>query len=265
MRYWGKNIEIDARYYKTALAKGHGFLPGEDDPERYETTVQGLLRTIETKSTVGKVIVQAINRSPRKLRIIPLTITERYGPTSRGSWPTPVKEAAATPKNFNVCYVGMPCYAGTGGGSDIVLNYEPYTWAGFDTLYGQDPGQDQEPDDVLLHELVHCLRMMRGQFAKYTLAGPFVDSEELLAVMIRNMYVAQMGRVKSLQARYGPPVFQAMTGSWFKTVADFYHDHEAAIEQFCKEMPDICNPLGAMVGFWNPFRARAVVKANPMP
>jgi Effector protein len=265
MRYWGPNIEIDGSYYKTAMAKSKGLWPGEDNIERYETTVQDLLRTLETKSTVGKTIIQAISRSPKKLRIIPLTITERYGPTSRGTWPTPVKDAAASPKSFQVCYVGLPCYTGSGGGSDIILNFEPYSWNGFDTMIGHDPGQDQEPDDVLLHELVHCLRMMRGQFAKYTIAGPFVDSEELLAVMIRNMYVAQVGRVKSLQAQYGPLVFQAMKGSWFNTVADFYHDHEKVIEQFVREMPDICNSFGAMVGFWNPFRARAVNKANPLP
>jgi hypothetical protein len=265
MRYWGPNIEIDGSYYKTALAKSRGLLPGEDNIELFETTVQDVLRTIETKSTVGKTIVQAINRSPRRLRIIPLTIAERYGPTSRGTWPVPTKEAAASPKNFSVCYIGMPCYVGSGGGSDIVLNYEPYTWNGYDTLLGHDPGGDQQPDDVLLHELVHCLRMMRGQFYKYTVAGPFQDSEELFAVMIRNMYVAQMGRVNSLQAKYGPLVFETMKGSWFKTVTDFYHDHERVIEQLCLEMPDICNRFGAMVGFWNPFRARALNKANPLP
>ncbi|MGH6929812.1 MAG: hypothetical protein ACREEV_15955, partial [Dongiaceae bacterium] len=231
MRYWGPNIEIDGRYYKTDMAKSRGLWPGEDNIELYETTVQDVLRTIETKSTVGKTVIHAIGRSPKKLRIIPLTITERYGPTSRGTWPRPMNDTAASPKNFNVCYVGMPCYTGSGGGSDIILYYEPYSWNGYDTMIGHDPGQDQQPDDVLLHELVHCLRMMRGQFAKYTVAGPFRDSEELFAVMIRNMYVAQMGRVKSLQAQYGPPVFQAMKGSWFNSVADFYHDHEKVIEQ----------------------------------
>jgi len=265
MRYWGKNIEIDGSYYKTARAKSSGLMPGEDNVELFETTVQDLMRTIETKSTVGRTIVRAINQSPRTLRIIPLTIAERYGPTSRGTWPTPVKDAAASPKNFQVCYIGMPCYTGTGEGSDIVLNYEPYTWAGYDTLLGQDPGGDQQPDDVLFHELVHCLRMMRGQLYKYGNPGPFQDSEELFAVMIRNMYVAQIGRVQSLQARYGSPVFQTMTGSWFKTVADFYHDYESFIEQFCREMPDISGAFGAMAGFWNPFRARAVNKANPLP
>ena len=84
-------------------------------------------------------------------------------------------------------------------------------------------------------------------------------------MMIRNMYVAQMGREKSLQAKYGAPVFQTMTGSWYKTVADFYHDYQGIIEQFCREMPDVCDPFGGMIGFWNPFRARALNKANPMP
>jgi hypothetical protein len=263
VRYWGKNIEIDGSYYATAMAKSRGLQPGEDNIALFETTVQDLLRTIETKSTVGKTIILAINRAPRTLRIIPLTIAERYGPTSRGAWPVATNDAAASPKNFNVCYVGMPCYTGAGGGSDIVLNYEPYTWNGYDTLIGQDPGGDQQPDDVLLHELVHCLRMMRGQLYKYTVVGPFQDSEELLAVMIRNMYVAQMGRVNSLQARYGAPVFQTMTGSWFKTVTDFYHDYGAIIEQFCREMPDVCDPFASMVGFWNPFRTRAVDKPIP--
>lgn len=264
MRYWGKNIEIDGSYYKTDLAKSRGLWPGEDNIERFETTVQDLMRTIETKSTVGRTIIHAVNRSPRKLRIIPLTIAERYGPTSRASWPTAVKNAAASPHKAMICYVGMPCYIGIGGGSDIVLNYEPYSWDGIDTMLGQDPNSDAQPDDVLLHELVHCLRMMRGQLHKYMVAGPFQDSEELLAVMIRNMYVAQTGRVNSLQAKYGAPVFERMTGSWFNTVTDFYHDYEQAIEKFCLEMPDVCNPFGTMAGFWNPFRVRVLDKPNPL-
>ena len=50
-----------------------------------------------------------------------------------------------------------------------------------------------------------------------------------------------------------------------QTVTDFYHDYAAAIEQLCREMPDICNPFAAMIGFWNPFRARFLDKTNPLP
>jgi hypothetical protein len=30
-------------------------------------------------------------------------------------------------------------------------------------------------------------------------------------------------------------------------------------------MPDVCDPFARMIGFWNPFRARFLDRANPLP
>jgi hypothetical protein len=252
MRYWGKNVVIDGSYYDTPLAKQRGVLPGEGDVERYEKTVQDLMRHLEHKSAIGRVVIQAVNRSPRQLRIIPLTLAERFSPTSSGSSPTPVNESAAYADRTTTCYGGVRCVTGTGDGSDVVLNYEPYSWQ---LRTPDDPGHDRQPDDVLLHELVHCLRLMRGKFRPEFIGPPFCTTEELFAILIANMYVHRLGRLTSLRGDYAVP-FHRLPGQWTHSAVQFYHDHKKSIDRLCCEMPDVCNPFGLLDGFWNPFRVR---------
>ena len=50
---------------------------------------------------------------------------------------------------------------GTGEGANVTIHYHPLTWL-MDSLRTGMIGKLM-PDDVLLHELVHALRMMSGQ------------------------------------------------------------------------------------------------------
>jgi hypothetical protein len=249
MRYWGKNIEIDASYYRSSLARARGLTPMENNPDFYEQTVQGLMRDLETKSTVSKLVVHAINRNPHQLRIIPLTLAEVMAPTSRGAWPQWTDPTGAFPKNIAVCGGGQ-CQAVAGPGSDVVLNYEPYSTQ---LDVADDPGNNRQPDDALLHELVHCLRIMSGLYDGSDYLPGYHNAEEFFAILITNMYQGQRGRVRSLRADYARP-FNALPGRWTDSQSDIYHQYKQQLDRLSSEMPDLCGHFRTMDGFWNPFR-----------
>jgi hypothetical protein len=55
-----------------------------------------------------------------------------------------------------------------------------------------------EPDDMILHEMVHALRIMHGKEYRTDLAGtslaPYGSNEEWLAILVENIYRSAKGR-----------------------------------------------------------------------
>lgn len=120
MRYWGKNIEIDGSFYNTAMGKNllptpaemaqlkaaGNYYQHEGDVGFYEETVQTMLKQIDRENSVGQILIDAINRTPKTLRIIPLTGKEQM----KG-------------KNFQANCVGSYNQQG----NDCVIWYEPWS------------------------------------------------------------------------------------------------------------------------------------------
>ena len=56
------------------------------------------------------------------------------------------------------------------------------------------PSDTHSPDEVLLHELVHAARYMRGLLMKIPMSGGYENQEEFLAQLIENIYRSEKGR-----------------------------------------------------------------------
>ena len=241
MRYWGKNIEIDGSFYKTemgksllptpaemdALKKANNFFQLEGDSEVYEVTVQNMMRDIESNQ-IGKLLIMGLDNSPRKLRIIPLTS----------------KEQSLLKKG--------PCAIPVGGfnpkGSECVIWFEP--WSRMPSLLGGGGGS---PYQVLVHELQHALRQMRGKWYNSGPAavGVFPNAEELFSVTIENMYLSA-----ARQPQYMLGAYDANVPLGNRTDKDFYSQYSRELNAWCDDLPDVSSKMNKIPGIWNPLRVR---------
>jgi hypothetical protein len=55
-------------------------------------------------------------------------------------------------------------------------------------------GPSSQPDDVLFHEMVHCLRYMQGKANHVPTENSFYDNEEeFLAIVVTNVFISAKG------------------------------------------------------------------------
>ncbi len=242
MRYWGLNIEIDASYYNTehgkqmsptaaeaAQLKATGsFFQHEGNVETYEVTVQNMMRDIEA-NTVGRILVRALNRCSTKLRIIPLTWKEQ---SQLGRIPCANLVGKFSDK-----------------GNDCVVWFEP--WSRMINLYGT---RGNSPYQVLVHELHHALRQMRGAYYGTGPVGAFPNAEELFSVMMENMYLSAAGQPQRMLGGYNQGI---PLGN--RSAASFYKQYGNEIEVWCGQFKDLTYQLERMSGFWNPIGVRRMV------
>ena len=243
MRYWGKNIEIDGSFYKTEMGKkllptdlemnqlrnSGNFFQLEGGVEIYEVIVQNTLREIE-KNQVGSILLNAINSSSKKLRIIPLTGKEQF---------------TGNPKTRRV-----PCNNPVGvyntSGNDTVIWFEP--WSRMINLSGS---LDNTYYDVMVHELQHALRTLRGKWYQAGTTGAFPNAEELFSVMIQNIFMSAAGQPQRMLGAYDENVRLNN-----RTDRDFYKQYGNDIEIWCHELPDLTIQIERIYGLWNPIRVR---------
>jgi Effector protein len=252
MRYWGKNIEIDGSFYNTAMGKSllpsssemaqlqasGNFFQYEGNVEVFETTMQNMMREIG-KNSVGKILIDAINRSPKTLRIIPLTGKEQFQvpPGKKGKVPCANAVGNYNPKS----------------GNDCVIWFEP--WSRMPSL--MPGGSGNTPYQVLVHELQHALRQMRGKlYMTSALVGitglpTFPNAEELFSVTIENMFLSAAGMPQNMLGSYSQNV---PLGN--RTDKDFYKQYGNELEVWCKELPDMTVQLERIYGIWNPISVR---------
>jgi hypothetical protein len=206
------------------------FFQFEGDAELYEVTVQTFMREL-SKSTIGWILTGAINRSSNKVRIIPLTSKEQ--------------------STLN----RIPCANARGsfkqGGFDSVIWYEP--WSRMTSLFS---GAGNSPQQVLVHELQHALRMLRG---KLFIGGPlgggaFPNPEELFSVTVENMYLSYAGQPGRMLGAYSQntPLGSRSAADWFKA-----YGNELSV--WSNDLPDITGQFERLIGGWNPFWIRRAV------
>jgi hypothetical protein len=117
---------------------------------------------------------------------------------------------------------GRPAEVGTGTGSDTVIRFSPGTFS----APGAPTGPGTRPDEILLHEMVHGTRQMKGRAVFEQVTGnPGMDNyEEFAAIVISNVYRSEM---KLLQLRKDHAGFAPLTGpdvdaATFKTTYEHY-------------------------------------------
>jgi len=254
-RRWGQNLVVDGSWYTKddalALLVYYAFagttslaatrVPGVANTnvvDSYELRVLEILRKITTGSSVGRLLITLINASPRTLRIVPVGLNQS-------------KYTRALP----VACLPTAC---AGGATDSLLRFEPIAWGNTPTAT-IDPGKHFRSDDVLLHEMFHALRQMRGLFAATPMGEAFHFVEEFYAIMVTNMYVSEVGRPESRRADHLLPfdrLYEKPTGPFVDTDVDFFIRHKAEVDAMIKQMPDFCAPLGEINNPlpWNPIK-----------
>jgi hypothetical protein len=81
---------------------------------------------------------------------------------------------------------------GTGTGADVTVDYTPSMWGPGSKTRG--PASD--PDEVLLHELIHASRQVKGVSRRREVDGGYDNEEEFIAIMIDNIYLSEKGRTR---------------------------------------------------------------------
>src|SRR5262249_36205370 len=151
--------------------------------EQYVRLTLGLLYEI-TGSRAGPIVLKAIMRAPRRCVIRPIMQI----------WENAEADADnledATPKGKPVRdgkgKIKPERGLGTGNGSDFHVPFDAMDW------WGPHQAPGLFADEVLLHELVHGLRMTRGQSDPIPFnPGPkqrYGTTEEFDAVVVSNIY-----------------------------------------------------------------------------
>ena len=79
------------------------------------------------------------------------------------------------------------CFVASGDGGRAQIFYTTSRATGADSA-----------DEVLLHELVHAGRQMRGVFHKFAMTGGYKNQEEFVAELVENIYRSEKGRRPTL-------------------------------------------------------------------
>jgi hypothetical protein len=170
--------------------------------DKYEVDVDATLDVI-VQNPAGLIVLQAIKDDDDDLTIVPYSDRDiaRNDGDRCNALAVADKPVAAAPKD-DFFYLGhfdkgqwtsrydMSRVRGTGKGSDSKVHYTPDIW-------GKGPcgkgNYGTEPDEVLLHELVHGLRQMRGHLNKVPTEDQlrnYDDEEEFLAIVVGNIYIS---------------------------------------------------------------------------
>jgi hypothetical protein len=252
MRFWGQNIQIDGtkihERFEDPLASLYP--PGEGPPKfvdhetsnpqagKYESDTQDVIRQI-ARAPVGTTLIPIINAlTNRKLIIRPVNQKAIDVTGAAGDNP----QAARNPRS----------------GSDVTIWYDPGTWNSADAKIGVDPGSHYKPDDVLFHEMVHALRMMRGMWDPSAIVN-WDNREELFAVMLTNIYLSANNRNRDLRGDH-QRMFHTLRKSLLQpaetqSAQSFYLENSTYIDSISRVMPDLCTPLSRISCSWNPLKA----------
>jgi hypothetical protein len=189
-----------------------------DGTPDYEGSVADVLKTIK-RNMVGNIIVGAIEGQDRDLTLVPFDKGKAavYGDcnaTTRSEnlrasapegitgslpgasgWYAGHNDDPRTSKDERDDRVPYPL-KGTGAGSDVHIFFTPDADpSGKSSCAGGVFGS--QPDEVLVHEMVHGLRHMQGKRNPIPTKDPGYDNEEeFLAIVVTNVYMSANNKVK---------------------------------------------------------------------
>jgi hypothetical protein len=262
VKQYAQTIFIDGAA-PSPLPNGQVFTPDVTQAQHYETQVSSILDIIGG-SLSGQVVMREVRGGGlgKNLRIVPMPGKDARAVPSNPGAATPFNQPLrfpgdlpATPQVEKAGQVrtgadGRPIL-GSGEGANVTIQYHPLTWLE-DTLRTGRVG-NLLPDDVLLHELVHALRMMHGMVQTLDMGNTdhtakYGNTEEFYAVLIANIYIsernAKEGRGQALRGNVGPvSQFQALTGPEAQSKI-FYERYKPSIKKLCNEMMGLCHGGG---------------------
>lgn len=123
---------------------------------------------------------------------------------------------------------------GRGTGSDVTVAFTPKYW--------------NYPDNILLHELVHGIRIMRGVQRCIATADHFDTMEEVIAISVTNVYRSERGATVFRRDHHG---FQWITK---KDAYKLMKKHDVHLARVWFEQQSFARAMWAVKTGFNPFR-----------
>ena len=240
------------------------------DPDRYERAVRRNLVYI-FRTPVGRVLIPQLLRRP-------LTIVPHPPLALDGAHARPRDAAAAQLRGATVYQCSPPTVAGrpamgqpvpnqprsTGVGSAVQLRYTPADWHDpSPSVYGvftmmptrRRAAPGALSDEVLVHELTHAIRCMRGVAQCMGVGYDYATFEEFCAVQVANVYASC--RRRPVRHSYVHRDQRVALLDPFGTPTAQQRDEEAWIDRMRREQPGFCHALGNLSrgdAPYNPFR-----------
>ncbi len=251
--------------------------------EKYYINVMMLLTKIRWKWTGWAVFTEIWRQRNKKMKIQPWL----EGMMSLSPTDTPEQAIEKLKKNFNatagatdsrnatpkgkeVLYCGGPNqnqqigdFKGTGTGSDTLVKFTPDMWvtsdvaAAFGASSSTGPGVGK--DEILLHEMVHGMRQMKGTMqCAATPDNPALDTvEEFMAIVISNVYRSELNLGGLRADHWG---FKPLSADLTDAQKFIDKDKEKVTSnykrllQLKQEHPELCNDLKRVPAAFNPFK-----------
>ena len=181
-------------------------LESKDAVRDYELSVKLTLDRIQ-RSDTGSAVLGAIKRAGQPLLILPYTKEAEKVTGACNAYAAPGDTVKAGAKNQPILsgkkvltennllkrLLKLPQepLAGTGEGSDSFIRFSPGMWGFGGACYPGMPGAS--PSEILLHEMLHSYRQMRGDsYALPTIGGrlQYDNLEEFFAIVVTNIFVS---------------------------------------------------------------------------
>lgn len=220
----------------------------------YEADTQRVLNILVHTRT-GSAVTQAIAMGKKNLIIRPYSAADRAS-ARFNAYATEKNPDTSTIKGGHWQDTAGGRHRGLGGGSDSFIHFSSSTWAAFEKQRrGHHSGAS--PDEVLLHEMVHALRMLIGMSESVALGHLYDDEEEFFAILIANIYVSELNRRDDLRSDHHG--FRRLsenqdTSEEFLPKADTNDYRYRLVRKLVMQEPFLCMNLANVPGTFNPIR-----------
>jgi len=218
--------------------------------------------TVVPPVQTSKAVLESLRGSGRKVIILPAAPGDaRTEPIagiewlqrSRSTWPDatpkdlpPLYCADGSVENRNSTGTPLPLRGlkGTGRGTDSAIYF---TSQDYIKTCGLPGGRS---DEVLLHELVHALRMAWGTNLCLGMDDGFDTIEEFYAILITNIYRSECG-YKTLRADHNG---KEKLPDALANDAAYYKRYKEKIDKLAQDYPVLCKTIAAVPSKFNPIR-----------
>ncbi|HEY3741108.1 MAG TPA: M91 family zinc metallopeptidase [Bryobacteraceae bacterium] len=264
-----KNIVITGTIiHYTAKPKGESGPPDsvEMQVDGYETDIMLLLSRIRW-TFAGWALLRDIQRTDKMMLVIPWNelpyLDKRewkgFNATS-GSVYVPKIDDKPGPVNMDTVY-------NTKAGYNALVRFNPDMWTGEALAYvgfiakpadfKQAPGVGK--DEILLHEMVHGLRQLRGTTDSHKPAdAPNMDTvEEFMAIVLSNVYRSELKRpgLRADHHGFAPlPAAQEDPAVFLSQAGVSGESNLSRMQQFKRENPNLCADMKLSPAKFNPFK-----------
>ena len=221
----------------------------------YEKKVAALLFGLWKTYSSAWILYEIATANPKRVDIVPAEFAPDAFKNNQSGGDTSAKTGTKDNNYVDATKRGEPgkmCLpetksdrvAGTGSGASAVVAFQPEKWGG-----AEGPGS--AADEILIHELVHANRIVRGvRNVCYGAPRDWNDYEEFVAVTLCNVFSSETNRKLRFGHGFG---FKELPADQ-STSAGFLSKYKSYLEPIKQDHPHLFSALKRSPGIrFNPF------------